>query len=106
MEPKKKTVDMPGGAVFEYWVTPMSLQERDLAQKQVKTDNPNDYALILLVDKAKDKHGNLLFQRGDIPTLKNDLPADFVEQIMLQLIVNTEEVPELDIKSLDEAAAA
>ena len=108
MAPQEKNVEMPDGSSFSYWVTPMTLAERSRAQKQTKGDDASDYALQLLVSKAKDANGSLLFAPGDLVTMRNELPATVVEQLMLQLLVQDgvedEDEEALDVKSVDEAA--
>ena len=105
MAPQRKSVEMPDGSDFEYWVTPMTLAERAKAQQQAKTDDASDYALVLLVNKARNKNGEPLFASGDIAALRNAMPATVVEQLMLQLLVSepTEEEA-TDFKSLEETA--
>ena len=107
MTPQRKSVELPDGSEFEYWVSPMTLKERKAAQKQAKTDDPNDYALVLLVSKAKDENGTQLFAPGDLADLRNEMPATVVEQLMLQLLVSEEvEEEDTDLKSIDEGLAA
>jgi len=37
MQPQRKTIDLPNGDVFEFWMTPLTLAERTRAQKQAKS---------------------------------------------------------------------
>ena len=109
MKAQRKTVELPNGSEFEFWMTPLTLAERGRAQKQAKSDDATDFALQLLVSKATDENGVKLFNPGDIADLRNALPASLVEQVMLRLIGNEEEEEEdqevLDVKSDSQAAA-
>jgi len=102
MKAKRRTVELPDGEEFEFWMTPLTLAERARAQKQAKTDDATDFALQLLVTKAKDENGIPLFSVGEIAELRNALPASVVEALMLELIGDKpleEDEEELDMKS-------
>ncbi len=91
MKPQRRSAELPDGGEFEFWMTPLTLSERSKAQKQAKTDDATDFALQLLVSKAKDENGVPLFNQGEIADLRNVLPASVVESLMLQLIGEQEE---------------
>jgi len=108
MKPQRKSIELPNGAEFEYWMTPLTLAERARAQKQAKSDDATEFALQLLVSKAKDENGQPMFAPGEVAELRNALPASVVEALMLQLLADApkdEEDEELDMKS-DEGTAA
>ena len=107
MKPQRKTIELPNGEEFEYWMTPLTLAERARAQKQVKSDDATEFALQLLVSKAKDENGQPMFAPGEVAELRNALPANVVEALMLQLLADEpkEDDEELDMKS-DEGTAA
>ena len=108
MKPQRRAIELPNGSEFEYWMTPLTLAERGKAQKQAKSDDATDFALQLLVAKAKDENGQPLFAPGEVAELRNALPASVVEGLMLQLLADApkdEEDEELDMKS-DEGTAA
>ena len=86
MKPQRKAVVLPKGVEFEYWMTPLTLAERSRAQKQAKSDDMNDVALLLLVAKATDENGGLLFNAGDPAELRNAFPSHVVEALMLQML--------------------
>ena len=101
MKAQRKSVELPDGSEFEYWMTPLTLAERGRAQKQAKSDDATDFALQLLVNKATDENGSKLFAPGDVPELRNELPSTLVEALMLQLLSGEdkdEEDEELDPK--------
>ena len=107
MKPAVKSIDLPNGEEFEFWMSPLTLAERAKAQKQAKSEDATDFALQLLVTKARDKNGVPMFGQGDLAELRNDLPASLVESLMLLLIGEVEadeEEEELDMKS-DQATA-
>ena len=88
-------------------MTPLTLAERSRAQKQSKSDDATDFALQLLVSKAKDENGVPLFSAGEIADLRNALPASVVEALMLQLIGEQEEEVEeaaYDMKSSEDGS--
>jgi hypothetical protein len=88
MKPQRKAIELPNGSEFEYWMTPLTLAERGKAQKQAKSDDATDFALQLLVAKAKDENGQPLFAPGEVAELRNALPASVVEGLMLQLLAD------------------
>lgn len=94
MKPQRKSVELPNGEEFTYWMAPITLAERGKAQKQAKSEDATDFALQLLVNKAKDENGQPLFSPGDIADLRNVLPANVVEALMLQLLQEPEPAEE------------
>ena len=94
MKPQRRSVELPNGDEFEFWMTPLTLAERGRAQKQAKTDDATDFALQLLVSKAKDENGMPLFNQGELADLRNMLPASIVESLMMLLISGEEEEEE------------
>lgn len=102
MAATRKSILLPNGTEFEYWMTPLTLAERARAQKMTKSDDPTEFALQLLVNKAKDENGIPKFAPGDLAELKVDLPASVMEQLMLQLLqedLELDNVEELDVKN-------
>ena len=105
MSAQRRAVELPDGSEFEFWMTPLTLAERTRAQKQAKSDDATDFALQLLVSKAKNENGMPLFSAGEIAELRNALPASVVEALMLQLIGEPEEEEEeFDMKSSEDGA--
>lgn len=101
MEPKRKAVTLPDGSEFEFFSPPVTLAQRTRAQKLAGDDNASNLGLQLLVLMAQDENGQKMFSTGDLATLKNMLPAELVESMMLQVLgVNDdEEEIETDPKS-------
>ena len=107
MKPARRAVELPDGSEFEFWMTPLTLAERTRAQKQAKSDDATDFALQLLVSKARDENSRPLFNVGELAELRNELPASVVEALMLQLIGEVEqEEEEVDLKSTEDGAEA
>ena len=107
MKPARRAVELPDGSEFEFWMTPLTLAERTRAQKQAKSDDATDFALQLLVSKARDENNRPLFNVGELAELRNELPASVVEALMLQLIGEVEEEEEeVDLKSTEDGAEA
>jgi len=61
LEPTKKLVELSDGSQFEMWVAPLTMAERERAQKNAKSDDANAFALQLLIQKACDENGTKLF---------------------------------------------
>ena len=107
MKPALRRIELPDDSVFEFWMSPLTLAERAKAQKLAKSDDNTDFALQLLVSKARDENDMQLFHQGDLAELRNSLPASVVEALMLQLLGSgewDEEDEDLDMKSHKGAA--
>ncbi len=95
LEPVKKEVTLSDGSVFEMYVTPLTMAERERAQKQTNND-ANNFALQLLMQKALDENGNRLFRSGEVDVLKNEVKDSDLQKLMLAVINEDEE--EIDPK--------
>ena len=82
----KKEIPLPDGTSFDFFITPMTLSERSKAQANARSQDPTDFALRLLIDKAKDENNELLFNVGHLPGLIHQLPAEVVEKICLSIM--------------------
>lgn len=98
MKPQRKTVELPDGSEFEFFAPPITLAQRAKAQKLAPGDDATAFALQLLVMVATDESGQKLFQAGEIVELKQALPANVVESLLLPLLVQSEEEEEEDPK--------
>jgi hypothetical protein len=99
LTPVKRTVKLNDGTDFEFYSAPLTMSERERAQKMPGGDDPNGFALNLLVTKAFDDAGQRLFAAGEISELKNEVEDADLQQLMLAIITNPEEV-EVDMKSV------
>ena len=94
LEPTKKEVELSDGSVFEMYVSPLTMAERERAQKQAKSDDANAFALQLLISKAQDQNGRKLFNPGEIDVLKNEVKDSDLQTLMLAVINSDEETPD------------
>ena len=91
LEPIKKEVTLSDGSIFEMYVSPLTMAERDRAQRLSKDDN-NSFALQLLLAKALDENGRKLFNAGEIDVLKNEVKDSDLQKLMLAVITEEEEI--------------
>ena len=68
-----------------YW-HPLTIAEREAIQKKSNSDDVNDYALQMMIEKAIDKDGTRLFQDGDKASLRREIEASVLEEIQLAMI--------------------
>ena len=94
LEPKKKEVELSDGSVFEMYVSPLTMAERERAQKQAKSDDANAFALQLLIAKAQDENGRKIFNAAEIDILKNEVKDSDLQTLMLAVINSDEEAPD------------
>ena len=97
LEATKKEVELTDGTVFEMWVSPLTMAERERAQKGAKSDDANEFALRLLMTKACDENGDRLFKAGEIDILKNEVRDADLQSLMLAVINSNED--DIDPKS-------
>jgi hypothetical protein len=97
LEPTKKEVELSDGSTFEMWVTPLTMAERERAQKQAKSEDATAFALQLLLQKACDETGAKLFSAAEIDVLKNEVKDKDLQVLMLAVL--TDDSEELDTKS-------
>lgn len=98
LEPVKKVVELSDGSEFEMWVTPLTMAERERAQRQAKSDDAGAFALQLLISKAMDDSGKKLFSPGEIDVLKNEVKDKDLQSLMLA-ILSEDNAEEMDPKS-------
>ena len=68
-----------------YW-HPLTIAERESIQKKTSSDDPNEFALNLMIEKAKDENGTRLFQDGDRASLRREVEASILQEIQLAMI--------------------
>jgi len=85
-----------------YW-HPLTIAEREAIQKKSNSDDVNDYALQMMIQKSLDKDGARLFQDGDKASLRREIEANILQEIQLAMIeagINKEvETAKADLKS-------
>ena len=97
LEPRKKEVTLSDGSVFEMYVTPLTMAERERAQRAARSDDANAFALQLLLAKAQDETGRKLFNVGEIDVLKNEVKDSDLQKLMVAA-VSIEEDEAIDPK--------
>lgn len=98
LEPIKRQVDLSDGSSFEMYVTPLTMAERERAQKNAKSEEATAFALQLLIAKAQDENGNKLFAPGEIDVLKHEVKDKDLQALMVAVLTEDETEP-LDPKS-------
>jgi len=84
--PTMKTVELSDGSVFDFWHTPLTMAEREKATKAANSNDPNAFAVQLLVQKALDENGAKMFSAGEVAELKNEVRDSDLQKIILALI--------------------
>ena len=72
--------------IFSVYWHPLTIAEREAIQKKTGTDDTNDYALQMMIEKALDKEGNRIFQDGDKASLRREISASILEEIQIAMI--------------------
>ena len=67
-----------------YW-HPLTIAERESIQKK-SSDDVNDYALQMMIEKSLDKDRGRLFQDGDKASLRREIEASVLEEIQLAMV--------------------
>ena len=105
LKPSKRSVTLANGDEFEFYSTPLTMAQRERAQKEAKSDDVNQFALQLLVQKATDENGGRMFGPGDVAALKNDVRDEDLQALMIAVISSEgEEEEEIDMKSFRKRA--
>lgn len=97
--PTKRVAQLHDGTEFEFYCTPLTMAEREKAQKQAGTDEATAFALQLLIQKAKDETGQPLFRAGEIAELKNEVRDEDLQALMLAVITGDKNVDEEEAKN-------
>ena len=85
-----------GKIIFTVYWHPLTIAERESIQKKSITEDANEFALQLMIEKALDKDGARLFQDGDRASLRREVEASILQEIQLAMIEagQTKEVEE------------
>ena len=92
LEATRKEVTLSDGTVFEMWVTPLTLAEKERAQRMAKSDDANEFALRLLLTKAQDETGEKLSDDNFEDVLKNEV-RDSDLQLLITAVITEKEEP-------------
>ena len=89
--------------VLEIYWHPLTIAERESIQKKVGSDDANDFALGMMIEKSLDADGKRLFQDGEKAALKNAVEASILQEIQLAMLSsgseNKVEEAKADLKS-------
>jgi hypothetical protein len=89
--------------VLEVYWHPLTIAERESIQKKSNSDDANDFALSMMVEKALDADGKRLFQDGEKAQLRNAVDASVLQDIQLAMLNsgadNKVEEAKADLKS-------
>ena len=72
--------------IFSVYWHPLTIAERESIIKKSGTEDNNDYALQMMIEKALDKDGVKLFQDGDKASLRREISASILEEIQLAMV--------------------
>ena len=89
LKPIKREVELTNGDIFEFWSTPLTMAERERAQKGTK-DDLNAFALQLFIQKATDENGVRMFTAGQTAELKHECRDADLQALMLAVISEAE----------------
>lgn len=113
MKRTRRSIELENGAIFEWWMTPLTLAQRERATRLAgkNSEDPIAVALNVLVLKAEDETGNKLFVLADVAELKNDFPETVISQLVVEIFRDTasdadEEGEEVDFSQKKSSASS
>jgi hypothetical protein len=89
MEMRRRVLLMPNGGELEFFCTPVTLEQRARARKDARSDDAADFAISLLILKARSEGGEQMFNAADAADLRRLLPADAIEKL-IDLMLSTD----------------
>ena len=95
----KHVIEDNGEVVLEVYWHPLTIAERESIQKKAGTDDSNDFALNMMIQKALDADGKRLFQDGEKAVLKNAVEASVLQEIQLAMLASGAESKEEEAKA-------
>ncbi len=84
----KHEIKIEGETVLEIYWHPLTIAERESIQKKTDSDDANDFALNLMIEKALDKDGKRLFADGDRAALRREVEASILQEIQLAMLTS------------------
>ena len=75
-----------GKIIFSVYWHPLTIAERESITKKSNMNDTNDFALMLMIEKALDKDGARLFQDGDKASLRREVEANILQEIQLAMV--------------------
>ncbi len=95
----KHEVVKDGETVLTVYWHPLTIAERETIQKRTGSDDANDFALSLMIQKALDKDEKRMFAEGDKAALRREVEAAVLQEIQLAMLESGTD------KEVDEAEA-
>jgi hypothetical protein len=98
MKRTHRSIELENGSLFEWWMTPLTLAQRERATRLAgkNSEDPITVALNVLVLKAENQEGNKLFVLADLAELKNDLPETVISALVVEVFRDTASEADLD----------
>ena len=97
----RKVVELCGSE-YEFFMTPLTISENQQAQALANSDDANDLAIHLLINKAELESGQKIWDLGDFEDMKAALSKAEVDAVLLKLLTsNPDEVITADKSSSD-----
>ena len=89
-------VKKDGKVILSIHWHPLTIAERESIQKKSRSEDANEFALQLMIEKSLDKDGARIFQDGDRASLRREVEASILQEIQLAMIEagQTKEVEE------------
>ena len=72
--------------VLEIYWHPLTIAERESIMAKSKSDDGNEFALNLMIEKALDENGTRLFQDGHKASLRREVTAGALQDIQLAML--------------------
>ena len=91
LKPLKKVIPLSDGTDFVLYHAPLTMAERERAQKDAKSDDAGAFALQLIINCAKDDSGQKMFTVADIPELKREVRDEDVQKIIGAILSNEDD---------------
>ena len=82
----KHNVIKDNEVIFSVYWHPLTIAERESITKKSDSNDPNDFALALMIEKSLDEDGKRIFQDGDKASLRREIEASILEEIQLAII--------------------
>ena len=84
----RHALEVDGEVALEIYWHPLTIAERESIQKKADSDDANDFALSLMIEKALDADGKRLFQDGERAALRRDVEASILQDIQLAMLTS------------------
>ena len=97
----RKVVELQG-VEYEFFMSPLTIKQNQQAQALANSDDANDLAIHLLINKAELESGQKIWDLGDFEDMKAALSKAEVDAVLLKLLTsNPDEVITADKSSSD-----